>query len=468
MQIKTVFDLPQFTYRKHTFDHTDFFKTPIDLHAALVLVFTITFLLVIYYSRWFEIHQVPRRLIMGIFVVKIIVGFGLAWIYTDHYTNRRTGDAFRFFDDAQIMYSSLDEGFSTYAKLITGIGISEDPAALSYYNRMTHLERPFYQGFFNDNATIIRANALVMLFSRGHYHVHTVFWCFFSLVGLTALARLFLSFFPRKKWGVLFAVFFLPTVLFWGSGVLKEPILIMGLGLFLEGFFKWWKGERLTKLAILTTILGFILLLYTKGYVLQCMAPALIGLALYKLNGRKRFWWSFTIPHLLVGAMVFIGPYVSNGLKVAELMRLKQEAFYNVAQESQSGSIKQLPSIDSNSSVIFNLPEANFITYFRPLPWEWTKMMFIPPALENLALVLCILVMFWNFKLPPKFQWPMIAFSLSFVIVLGGLTGQVVPVVGAIVRYKLPSLIFLFVAIFAFTDEALLARRLPILKRFLK
>ena len=100
------------------------------------------------YWRFFEIPGIRRRALLAVFILKLIAGFGLAWLYTDHYENRRTGDAFRFYDDGEIMYSSLEKGIVPYAKLITGIGLESDSVAMTYYMRMTHLERPLLYGLF--------------------------------------------------------------------------------------------------------------------------------------------------------------------------------------------------------------------------------------------------------------------------------------------------------------------------------
>lgn len=436
----------------------------IQLHTILFLLYVGIFGGLILYSNFFDIPGISRRILLGLFFLKLLFGFGLAWMYTDHYENRRTGDAFRFYDDAVLLHGSLDDGIGTYAKLMTGISLQEDSVAMSYYVRMTHFEREFYTGFLNDNATIIRANALVMLFSRGYYHVHTAFWCFFAMVGLTAILKLLVQFFPTKKVQMLFAVFLLPTVLFWASGVLKEPILLLGLGLFLLGFIRLIVNDY-RKRDLISMVFGFLILLFTKGYVLQCMAPAITGLLLVRVFPKQKFWAMFSIPHIGAIILIFIGPYISDGLKVAELMSLKQTAFYNISNESGAGSTIEIPPIESSWDVILNAPTALKNTYLRPWPWEWSKLLYIPAGLENFILMLALFLMLWNFRKPSGMGLPIIAFSLSFIMTLGIISGEVVPVLGALVRYKLPALIFLFVLIFALTNDAKLTRRIPILKR---
>ncbi len=405
---------------------------------------------------------------VGAYLLKISFGLGLAYVYQTFYNDRHTSDAYRFYDDAAVIHRSLqDEGPGIYIKLLTGARMRNDSTAMRYYQEMTHMERPFYTGFLNDNATIIRANAVVMHISRGVYHVHTAVWCFISMIGLTALLRLLLQFFPRKRAAMFFSVFLLPTVLFWGSGVLKEGILLLGLGLFLLGFFRFIYGTQ-RKRDVAKLLIGLIILLFTKGYVLFCMVPALAGLLLTKATGGRRFWLWFSLPHALAVILLFAGPYLGDGFKISELMDLKQKAFYNVAAMSNSGSLLELKPIQTPADVVLNIPQALMATYLRPWPWEWTKILYVPASLENLLLLACLLTMLWNFRRPYGLVVPIFAFSLSFILILGTLTGEVVPVLGALVRYKTPALIFLFAMTFACTDHVLLQRRLPFIRRILR
>ncbi|MFT6175787.1 MAG: hypothetical protein ACI9CP_001986, partial [Cryomorphaceae bacterium] len=113
-------------------------------------------------------------------------------------------------------------------------------------------------------------------------------------------------------------------------------------------------------------------------------------------------------------------------------------------------------------------PNALHVTYLRPWPWEWTNFLYIPAALENLFLFIALGLMLWNFRRPYGLAVPIIAFGISAVLVLGVLIGEVVPVLGAVVRYKMPALIFLFVIIFGLTDHVMLQRRFPFLRKILK
>ncbi len=436
---------------------------------VLLLIYAALFVWFILRLKFFKIHGIRRVYILLAFVLKLVAGAALSALYYDHYEDRTTGDTYRFFDDATVMYSSLYEEDTpeTYLRLLFGIGEKTDPLAKKYYYTMTHMERPFGVGFYNDNVTIIKANAFLMLFSFGYYPTHVLFWCFMSLIGLMALMRLLVVYFPRKKWAMFLAVFLLPTVVFWGSGVLKDGLLILGLGLFLRAFFHYIYGDFERRHAP-GLIIGLTLLVLVKGYVLFCMSPALIGLLLAKMTHGRKFWLIFSIPHVLAVLLIFIGPSIHPELDIAQKFRLKQEAFYNIAEQSQSGSVIEIPAVEKPADILLTAPQALVTTYLRPWVWSKGNPLYIPSGLENLFLLLVLAIMVWNFRPPYGLIIPIIAFSASFVLVLGVVIGETVPILGAVVRYKLPAFIFLFVLIFGLTDHVHLQRRLPGLRRFLR
>ncbi len=437
------------------------------MEILLTLVYTFIFSALILKGRFFKISGIKRKYLLGAFYLKVLFGVALSFVYTDYYTDRKTGDTYKFFDDAKAIHASREKGFDTYIKVLTGYGLENDSVALEYYQQTLHLDRQYQVGFVNDNATVVRLNAVLMWFSFAYYQVHTVFWCFLSFIGLSAILKVLVKYFPRKKTAMFFSVFLLPTVLFWGSGVLKEPIFLLGLGLFVLGFFRFiygkWSGWDL-----MAILVGLLLLIFAKGYVLWCILPACFGLLLAKITGGRRFWLWFGIPHFAGLLLLFVLPEMDPNLNIADYMRQKQEAFYNVGASSDAGSMLDVAPIDSPRAVITEAPAAIVNTYLRPWPWEWSKILYIPAALENLILIICLVVMAWNFRWPYGLEIPIFAFCLSFVLILGVLAGEVVPILGALVRYKMPSLIFLFVAIFICTDHIMLQRRLPFIRRIIR
>lgn len=192
--------------------------------------------------KFFELQGLNKKIISYLFLLKI--GFGiLLWaIYTYYYTDRNTSDIYKFYDDAKCIYRALPQHPIHYLQMVFGINTIADYLK-PYYDQMHNWYEPWNGARFHDNKLIIQLNALLYLFSFGYYNVHTVFMCFLSFKGLAAIYKTFSSFLSDKLTELTLAVFLIPSVLFWGSGVLKEGLIIFSLGMLIytlnKSLFFW-------------------------------------------------------------------------------------------------------------------------------------------------------------------------------------------------------------------------------------
>ena len=246
------------------------------------------------------------------------------------------------------MYDALFTKPLDYFKMLFGIK-NDAPYFDKYYSEMNHWYKEFDSNLYNDSHTIIRFNALMRLFSFGFYNVHTVFMCFISLVGLTAIYKTFVSFLANKKKELIFAVFLLPSVLFWGSGVLKESILFFGLGLLVYHLNKLAQGHFNTKY-LLIIIFSIVLVFYTKFYILVSVIPGMIAFYWVSKTGNRnpalKYFFVFSLVITLGLNFQFFFP----GYDPLEILSIKQRDFVNLA----NGGI-----VMYNNSIIVKIENSN-------------------------------------------------------------------------------------------------------------
>ena len=206
------------------------------LGIILAIFYTAFFIFLIWKIKFFHSESLSQKWIVFVFLLKIIAGTALWFVYTHLYTDHLTADIFKYFDDGKVIYNALFSKPPDYFKMLFAI----PDAALNHYylDDMRHWTREFGLGLYNENHTLIRFNALVDIFSFRNYHVHTVFICFLSLTGLMGIYKSFLPFLSEKKKELFAVVFLLPSVLFWGSGVLKEGLVLFSLGMCVYHYFK--------------------------------------------------------------------------------------------------------------------------------------------------------------------------------------------------------------------------------------
>jgi hypothetical protein len=136
----------------------------------------------------------------------------------------------------------------------------------------------------------------------------------------------------------------------------------------------------------------------------------------------------------------------------------------------KTGSTIETPRLEAEFfSILKASPVALLNATFRPFPWNIRSPFMLLSGVENLIVLLLLIFCVVRFRVEalshPVF-WLAVTFSFCILI----LTGLVTPVVGAIVRYKVPALPFLVCALLALIDttsiEQFLSDKLPFLKRY--
>ncbi|NND76887.1 MAG: hypothetical protein HKN39_01730 [Flavobacteriales bacterium] len=388
--------------------------------------------------------------------MKVLSGIALFTIYTYYYTDRGSADIYKYFDDASVLFQLAKDDFSSFLMLFLDMSDPNEIVAQAKEN-MLYWDKTYNYGSLNDNRTIIRVNTLFHFVSFGNFQVHNILFNVLSFTGCIGLYHFFRAKFKLPKWILLLSLFLVPSFLFWSSGVLKESILIFALGLTLFHFFVNTKSMKW-----LWLVLTFTLLLWIKTYVLLTLLPGLLFIGLNKVSPLDPLWnWIACASILIIS--VYLSPLIGGPDPVAHLIQ-KQKDFFDLVASLQPNSTYYLPEINSFSDVFWNLPRAVFSVLFRPFAWEFNGALDALAAMENLALlVLVILAVVYRKKDLSIKKWN--TFHWSFILCLAGVIGLVTPVFGALVRYKVPLLPFLIIAMFAVMDLDKLYRTFPFINK---
>lgn len=179
--------------------------------------------------RFFQIENIPSYWLIGAFVLKIVFGLGFWYIYTYHYPVRKDADIYKYFDDSKIMFDALHQHPADFFKMFFGFD-NDQHLYEAYYSKM-QLWAPRFTHVINmEGHAMIRLSVLFRMFSMGFYQVHNVFVNLLSFAGLVALYKTFAVYAKGKNKFLFIAVFLVPTVLFWGSGVIRESFILFAFG----------------------------------------------------------------------------------------------------------------------------------------------------------------------------------------------------------------------------------------------
>jgi hypothetical protein len=435
------------------------------LEILLTVAYALLFIFLIRKLPFFRLQGIGSKALPAVFVLKIFAGLSMFVIYKYYYHDRSTADIFKYFDDSEVMYNALFKRPADFFQMLFGIG-NDTPHFASYYNDMHFWVRKFESNIYNDSHTIIRLNAVLRFFSFGYYNVHTVFMCFLSLAGLTGVYRVLEARLMDRRKELFLAVFLIPSVLFWGSGVLKEGLLFFGLGMLLWHVYLLIVRRKMI-LSILFIAGSFVLLLYTKFYIIMILLPLLLAFIWCELTGGRRILLKYTITILVFTAAAVNLHYVLPQYDLIAILVQKQNDFLNLAHEVKSGSMVNMePLVPDFFCLMKNIPIALYNSLFRPWFFEGGAPFILLAGIENLIIMIIIIfcAVFFNRHVRDISLFLLCLFFALGVLILTGLT---TPVMGAIVRYKVPALPFLWVVFIMMTDKTKLINKFPLLGRFL-
>jgi hypothetical protein len=191
-----------------------------------------------------------------------------------------------------------------------------------------------------------------------------------------------------------------------------------------------------------------------KVYILIALVPGTLALIISKYASFQRVRLiavSTLFLVVLIGASI---QYIIPSINFLEVISMKQQAILRLAYYTDSGSAIKVNPLDPNLfSFLRNWPEALFNAAFRPSIIDAKNMLQWFAAFENMFILLCTLLFIGLYRPQPDPAKRAVAwFCLSFVLVLFSIMGLSTPILGTLVRFRMPALPFLFIAFLLLSD----------------
>jgi hypothetical protein len=221
---------------------------------------------------------------------------------------------------------------------------------------------------------------------------------------------------------------------------------------------------------VLFLLIGIAVLFLTKVYVIALLLPAIIAWPLSKQFSGIKAVYIFSGIYLAYFVIAFNLYHLFPDYNLAVILYWKQWNFYGYAISMHSNSLIPIPLLDFSAlTVIKNSPVGFVNTLLRPSLFDIsTNPLQLLAIAENTALLFLLLfpVVFYR-KSNRAGSNSMFLISAFFVTTLFILIGLITPVLGAIVRYKIPGLPFLGLIIVYLTDFEKVKTRIPVLGKYL-
>lgn len=467
---------------------------------------TISFVILLiltYYVLWRMrgFWNIPIRDLLIGWSLKVLAAVLFVVIFSYYYSNGYIyGDAGNFLKDSKYIQLFAYQDPWRFIQLMCGVDLDTD-----FFNNSILAETNIWSygengDLMNDNRLIIRINTLIHFVSFRNVYVHGLIFSFLSFTGLLLLIKAFKKWLKNIRITYYLLVLF-PSILFWGSGITKEAVLIVALGLFFYGILKFIEKPS-SKFALIAIVGTFMLLLNKPhvGLIILGLSPLLL---LGKFtNWKKSILW--ITPLVLVGMTIAL-TYTPSKINLLEKISYKQKDLINMGKggvffindtsfcafdyryqshftlsepkkiqvdretpgeyklfgqatfhpyvqapdnrkydlylvQPPSSSFIEIPLINYNRwALLTSIPQNITTLFLRPFPWDGGKNIKYLALGSNLLMLFCLGFAWMNRRQLIAKEIYLIFFLILSAFITLLLIGWTTPILGAVVRYKMAA-----------------------------
>lgn len=433
------------------------------MKIAIFIISTLVLIVIIYFFTKKNGEGINPIWWSIAFVLKVLAGILLVYIYLDYYSDRGSADMFKYYDDGRAIWESTRGNNKDFVKIVLGIYNKDEYELLKdkYLFKTNHWDRADFVPFRYENRLIIRINAALMPLTGGNFGLHLLFFIFIAFIGQYFLFKSIATFIPKK---ISFLIIFLfPSLLLWTSGILKEAIIIFIIGLWFYGL-KMLIDKKYV-LSVILLLISTLIAATVKVYIIIGLYLSILPLIIYKIIKKYKVWQVYLCVFFIYILSIPLLKYLF-GLDLLTLIVNKLELTTNLAISENAGSMINPLKLDPTLfSFIINAPLAIINTFFRPFINDINSLIIIPSFIENLILILLtiIAIIFRKKEITQKEQ-NILLFFLSFVIIETLLIGYTTPILGATVRYRIFPMLFFLLSLIIVNDFEKIKYKLKIKK----
>jgi len=389
-------------------------------------------------SRFVRASRISPKLLVALLLLKIAAGLAIG----RYYEFQQNADSWGYHEDALVEYRLLAASPREYLLNLFQSGYSRGYGGIL----STH------DSFWNDlkNNSMVKAVSVLHIFSGGRYYVNVVLFNTLVFFGLVALYRLFREVFPQRHRVLLLPVFLLPSTLLFGSLIHKDGLVLAMLGFVCFLFNRVCKKSGKVWLDVILILFFLTVLFILRNYVVAVLLPALFAWYVASVKKGSGLRWGLTAFSLLF-LVFFFSRNIDSRADFLQYTAQKQHDFMALEKGNTTLALHRL---DANPiSFIRNFPEAFINGLVRPV-WGDTVLSkaLVPFVLEtSICWGLLVLTIFFRIRRNPlgiPFIFPLLFFAFFLCL----FTGYIVPVLGAIVRYRSDYLPFLVAPLIAALD----------------
>ncbi|MEI7595843.1 MAG: hypothetical protein WCK02_08865 [Bacteroidota bacterium] len=388
-------------------------------------------------------------------MLKILGGVLFCFVYVYYYVY---GDTIVYFRSSCFLVNLAGKDFGQYWDILIN---GAEQVKYSYFDSTTGY--PAWYMFRDPNTFFVVRFISPLVFITGQsYLATTMLMSLFSYAGIWQLYKLLLNYYHMAFKEVSFAVLFFPSVVFWGSGIMKDTITLSCVAWYTYSFHQVVIMRKLNIKYIIIMLISSSLIIAIKPYIFMALMPGSLIWGTFDLVKSVKN----QIIRVLIAPFIIISTFFGGGAVLSNLSSKMGEygsvdaaiskavvTQRDLKREEYGGNSFDIGDFEPTiGGILSKAPIAIVSGLFRPFIWEVRNGLMLLSALENLLLVYLLLssvfkvgfFKYLNIIRSDPFIMFMMIFSIFFAFSIGLTTANF----GALVRYKIPLIPFLVSAIF--------------------
>lgn len=410
--------------------------TVITLYQFILFIFYC--LLAIYFFKKYKIHEgtgLSAHTIWILFLIKVFAGVVNLLIH--------------FYRTV-----SNDVGFYHWQAINELKQMHKNPISFLYewlchwgdWSNSIKLFTPQCNAFWKDIGVQLHTKYMTFanLLTLGNQYVNVVIYNIPFFLGQLLFFKLLYKKFPTKKIILVIAVFCIPSVMFWCSGIHKDGWIVTAFGIIFYAFDNWLATKK--KKYFYYFLAGLVLLFTTRYFYGFALLPLIILWHFAFKTKKIKIIYPFSF---LITVIVFFNlQYVIPKANPMQMIQNRQKEFLLLRGYSDLNT----PLLENNfTSYVKNFPSAISHVLLQPIYYKGAPLKYFVAFSDNIYILLLILICSLYMR-KIKTLDPLLITMFLYAISIYLFIGYTIPNAGALVRYKSEFTLLLVSALAAGTN----------------
>lgn len=381
-------------------------------------------------------------------MAKIWAGIGVCLVYTFYYDG---GDTTNYYLGSVAMVNLFFKDSDAFFLVLFG---DELGIMLAQFDSETGY--PAYYMLRDDKTfAVIRFSCILMFFCFKSFVGVVIVLAVICYSGIFRFYRLLVKLYPGNDKQLAIALLFVPSMVFWGSGLLKDAYTFSAVCWYVTGFYMVFIEKKNVIFNVIVLLVATFFMIQIKPYIFIALLPgSILWGAFENLKRIKSTVLKFVLAPIVIIGFGFGGMFVMSSLagsmgKFSVETSLERAAItqQDLKRAAYAGNTFDIGDFEPTiPGVMAKAPQAINAGLFRPYIWEARNPVMLLSALENAFLLLASIFILIKLK-PARIikilgQNPYILFAMLFSIFFAFTIGLSTSNFGSLVRYKIPIIPF--------------------------